>query len=59
MALPPSFEEGDERLEQLRPLGHGMRIGVALQQAPAAPGVDTEADLHEVERRLAALGATR
>lgn len=54
MTLPPGAEERDEGLEQLRPLAHGMRIGVAVQEAPAAPGVDTEADLREVEARLAA-----
>jgi 3-deoxy-manno-octulosonate cytidylyltransferase (CMP-KDO synthetase) len=59
LALPPSADEASEGLEQLRPLAHGMRIGVAVQEAAGAPGVDTEADIHEVERRLAALGATR
>ncbi len=53
VALPQAVEEVSERLEQLRPLAHGMTIGVAVQDAPAAPGVDTEADLLEVERRLA------
>ena len=54
LALPPTPEEGDEGLEQLRPLAHGMRIGVAVQDEPAAPGVDTEADIVEVEAQLAA-----
>jgi 3-deoxy-manno-octulosonate cytidylyltransferase (CMP-KDO synthetase) len=58
LALPPTAEEADAGLEQLRPLAHEMRIGVAVQDEAAAPGVDTETDLHEVERRLAALGAT-
>jgi 3-deoxy-manno-octulosonate cytidylyltransferase (CMP-KDO synthetase) len=54
MALPPNADEANERLEQLRPLAHGMQIGVAVQEDVAAPGVDTEADIREVERRLAA-----
>jgi 3-deoxy-manno-octulosonate cytidylyltransferase (CMP-KDO synthetase) len=54
LALPPAPGEGDEGLEQLRPLAHGMRIGVAVQEEPAAPGVDTEADILEVEAQLAA-----
>jgi 3-deoxy-manno-octulosonate cytidylyltransferase (CMP-KDO synthetase) len=53
VALPPTAHEVDERLEQLRPLAHGMRIGVAVLDTPAAPGVDTEADVLEVESRLA------
>ncbi len=53
VALPPTEDELSERLEQLRPLAHGMVIGVAVQPEPAAPGVDTEADLREIEERLA------
>ena len=53
VALPPTAQERDQRLEQLRPLAHGMRIGVAVLDTPAAPGVDTEADVLEVESRLA------
>jgi 3-deoxy-manno-octulosonate cytidylyltransferase (CMP-KDO synthetase) len=52
VALSPVAEEERERLEQLRPLLHGFTIGVAVQDAPAAPGVDTETDLREVESRL-------
>lgn len=55
VALPPTAQERDEGLEQLRPLAHGMTIGVAVQDAPAAPGVDTEADVREVESRLTSL----
>jgi 3-deoxy-manno-octulosonate cytidylyltransferase (CMP-KDO synthetase) len=54
MRLPPSVEETGEGLEQLRPLAHGMRVGVAVQEEEAAPGVDTEADIRQVERRLTA-----
>src|SRR2546430_6501440 len=49
-ALPIS--ERWERLEQLRPLLHGIPIGVALFAAPAAPGVDTADDLQYAETRL-------
>ena len=35
MALPRTAEESTERLEQLRPLAHGMTLGAALQAAPA------------------------
>jgi 3-deoxy-manno-octulosonate cytidylyltransferase (CMP-KDO synthetase) len=51
--LPPVPEERWEQLEQLRPLLHGIPIGVAVGEAPAAPGVDTAADLRLVEAALA------
>lgn len=50
--LPPVPEERWERLEQLRPLLHGMPIGVALLAAVATPGVDTADDLRFVEGQL-------
>jgi 3-deoxy-manno-octulosonate cytidylyltransferase (CMP-KDO synthetase) len=50
--LPPVREERWEGLEQLRPLLHGIPIGVALFDAPAAPGVDTAADLTYAEAHL-------
>ncbi|MGA2216641.1 MAG: 3-deoxy-manno-octulosonate cytidylyltransferase [Terracidiphilus sp.] len=54
-ALPTSWIESVERLEQLRMLDHGMDIYVA-----AAPrdtiGVDTEADLARAEAALKKLG---
>ena len=50
--LPPVPEERWERLEQLRPLLHGLPIGVALCAGPAAPGVDTADDLRYAEARL-------
>jgi len=50
--LPPVAEERWERLEQLRPLVHGIPIGVALFPGPAAPGVDTADDLRYVEAQL-------
>ena len=50
--LAPVPEERWERLEQLRPLVHGMPIGVALFPGPAAPGVDTADDLRTVATQL-------
>jgi len=50
--LPPVPEERWERLEQLRPLLHGMPIGVALVAGAAAPGVDTADDLRYAETQL-------
>jgi 3-deoxy-manno-octulosonate cytidylyltransferase (CMP-KDO synthetase) len=50
--LTPRPEERWEQLEQLRPLLHGIPIGVALVSGPVAPGVDTPDDLHHVERQL-------
>lgn len=44
-ALPPCDLERAERLEQLRPLYHGMAIGVATIREPASPGIDTPDDL--------------
>jgi 3-deoxy-manno-octulosonate cytidylyltransferase (CMP-KDO synthetase) len=51
--LPPVAAERCERLEQLRPLLHGIPIGVAVLREPAAPGVDTADDLDAVAARLA------
>jgi 3-deoxy-manno-octulosonate cytidylyltransferase (CMP-KDO synthetase) len=50
--LAPVPEERWERLEQLRPLLHGMPIGVALFPGPAAPSVDTADDLRTVATLL-------
>ena len=50
--LAPVPEERWERLEQLRPLLHGIAIGVALFSGPAAPGVDTADDLRFAEAQL-------
>lgn len=53
VALPPSPLERRERLEQLRALEAGMRIGCA--RVPVGPfGVDTPADLERARRELAA-----
>jgi 3-deoxy-manno-octulosonate cytidylyltransferase (CMP-KDO synthetase) len=45
VALPTHSLEQIERLEQLRPLAAGMRMGVAVVQGPLRAGIDTEADL--------------
>lgn len=55
VALSPTPLEELEKLEQLRPLGAGARIGVAVVGA-ADPGVDTPADVVRIEKRLAELG---
>lgn len=52
--LPAVPEERWESLEQLRPLLHGIPIGVALFDAVPAPGVDTAEDLQWAEAQLAA-----
>ncbi|MFW5680002.1 MAG: 3-deoxy-manno-octulosonate cytidylyltransferase [Pseudomonadota bacterium] len=49
--LPPSQLEQRERLEQLRALEAGMRIGVR-SVAAAPPGIDTGDDLEAARRRL-------
>lgn len=51
--LPPVPEERWESLEQLRPLLHGIPIGVALFDEVPAPGIDTAADLEWAETQLA------
>jgi 3-deoxy-manno-octulosonate cytidylyltransferase (CMP-KDO synthetase) len=55
VALPEHPLERCERLEQLRPLAAGLAIGVALVREPAAPGIDTEADLLDANARWADL----
>lgn len=45
VGLPPHPLECIERLEQLRPLAAGMRMGVAMIDEPLRGGIDTEADL--------------
>ena len=52
VALAPSPLEQLERLEQLRPLEAGLRIGVAVV-GQADPGVDTPADVVRMEEKLA------
>jgi len=50
--LPPVPEERWERLEQLRPLLHGIPMGVTLFDGPASPGIDTPADLTWAEAEI-------
>ena len=50
VALPTHPLERIERLEQLRPLAAGLRMGVAIVQGPVCPGIDTEADLDRANR---------
>jgi 3-deoxy-manno-octulosonate cytidylyltransferase (CMP-KDO synthetase) len=45
VSLPQHALERIERLEQLRPLAAGMRMGVAIVDGPMHAGIDTEADL--------------
>jgi 3-deoxy-manno-octulosonate cytidylyltransferase (CMP-KDO synthetase) len=54
-ALDPSPAEAAERLEQLRALHHGLRIGVALLTEPVEPGIDTPDDLRRAEAHWHAL----
>ena len=51
-AAPPCKLELTERLEQLRALWLGHEIRIAVDENPAAPDVDTEADLEVVARLL-------
>lgn len=53
VSLPPHPLELVERLEQLRPLAHGIAIGVATVASGAAFGIDTEDDLVRAEALLA------
>jgi len=54
-SLEPSPAELAERLEQLRALHHGLRIGVALLAEPVEPAVDTPDDLRRAEAHWHAL----
>jgi 3-deoxy-manno-octulosonate cytidylyltransferase (CMP-KDO synthetase) len=53
-SLTPTPAERFEALEQLRALGHGHRIAVALWNEPMEAGVDTREDLERVRSRLGA-----
>jgi 3-deoxy-manno-octulosonate cytidylyltransferase (CMP-KDO synthetase) len=50
VSLPPHPLERIERLEQLRPLAAGVRMGVAVVNGPLRGGIDTEADLEQANR---------
>jgi 3-deoxy-manno-octulosonate cytidylyltransferase (CMP-KDO synthetase) len=51
-SLEPTPAERFEALEQLRALGHGHRIAVALWDKALEAGVDTPEDLERVRRQL-------
>lgn len=51
LALPPHPLEEIERLEQLRPLAHGIPFGVAVVNERAESGIDTEEDLLHANAR--------
>ena len=53
--MEPSPAELAERLEQLRALHHGLRIGVVRLSEPVEPGVDTPDDLRRAEAHWHAL----
>jgi len=53
--LAPTTAERFEALEQLRALGHGHRIAVALWDQAFEAGVDTREDLERVRRKLGQL----
>lgn len=52
VALDPVAEESALRLEQLRPLAYGMKIGVRVLDGLVPHGVDTESDLRAVDLRI-------
>ncbi len=58
VALPPHPLELTERLEQLRPLAHGIAIGVASVAAVGEGGIDTEDDLRRADAWFAAHTST-
>ena len=57
MRLPPHPLEDIERLEQLRPLAHGMSMGVAVLDEAAECGIDTEEDLRVANERWSTFAA--
>ena len=58
VALPVHPLERIERLEQLRPLAHGMRMGVAITDETARSGIDTEQDLELANSQWATFTTT-
>ena len=55
--LPIHPLEEIERLEQLRPLAHGMDMGVAVVNERPEAGIDTEEDLERANARWATFAA--
>ncbi len=47
--LPVTSHEVEERLEQLRPLSHGYRFGVAVVHSTLFSGIDTEEELQRAQ----------
>jgi 3-deoxy-manno-octulosonate cytidylyltransferase (CMP-KDO synthetase) len=58
VALPPHPLELTERLEQLRPLAHGIAIGVATVADGGPGGIDTDDDLRRADALFASLSHT-
>ena len=58
VALPVHPLERIERLEQLRPLANGMRMGVAITDDTARSGIDTEQDLELANSQWATFTTT-
>ena len=56
VSLPEGALEKCEKLEQLRALENGIRIYALVAERPHGVGIDTEADLREAERIVAAEG---
>lgn len=56
--LPPHPLELTERLEQLRPLAHGLAIGVATIVTSGEGGIDTEDDLRRADSLFTSLSDT-
>ncbi len=54
--LPAVAEEAQSGLEQLRPLAHGMSIGVVRHDGPAPISIDTEHDLLRAQERMTLVG---
>jgi len=57
LALPPHPLEDVERLEQLRPLAHGLAMGVAVVHERPEAGIDTDDDLARANARWSAFAA--
>ena len=51
VGLDECVEEHTEQLEQLRPMAHGMSIGVATLDCVAPLAIDTESDLRKAQCR--------
>ena len=53
VSLPPTPAEFDHGLEQLRPILHGIPIGVAVLHEVVEHGIDTTRDLENAQNSLA------